>query len=151
VKKRKKIVVRIPKEQQDENLLDKAAEEDEEEKDEKIEKPSRMARNPLSSEEKQRMMDQMERDLAQGTTLEEDELVGKPLHFDEIKVGGLPPTIDVYLPGLSGWEVAWEEFRQDSISRFGSFVSSPSVYSVSLSALRCAHTFPCISAGRQEA
>ncbi|GAA5960292.1 hypothetical protein JCM3765_002532 [Sporobolomyces pararoseus] len=120
VKKRKKIVVRLPREGG--NGVPLEAEEENNEHDSEGERQSiRTMRSPLSTDVKMRKMEQMERDLAQVVMLEEDELVGKPPHFDEIKNPGLPPTIDVYLPGLSGWEVAWDEFGQDSLRRFGSF------------------------------
>lgn len=123
VKKRKKIVVRLPREQGNEIPLEK--EEDDNANDSERERQmSTISRSPLVKEERMRKIDQMERDLIEGIMLEEDELVGKPPHYDETKNLGLPPTIDVYLPGLSGWEVAWEEFGQDSMRRFGSFVSS---------------------------
>jgi len=114
VKKKKKVLVRIPKEREKE-------EEDGREDDRK---ESKFCRIPLGRDDKLRKMEKMERDLKEGAImLEEDEIVGKLCHYDEQKSPSLPSTIEVYLPGLAGWEVAWEEFGEESYTRFGSFVS----------------------------
>lgn len=114
VKKRKRIVVRLPNEGASNRTVGEQG-------------PNGriwdVSRQPLGIQERRERMAEMERDTKAGMMLEEDELVARPQHFEEVKSSGLPPTIDVYLPGQSGWDVVREEFEQNASSSFVSFPS----------------------------
>ncbi|GAA6063400.1 hypothetical protein JCM10212_002971 [Sporobolomyces blumeae] len=111
VKVRKKIVVRVPVEGRVE------AGQNETEGTQ-----SRFGRNPLDERTRKLKVEEMERDLEDGSVkLEEDELVGKVQHFDEVRLEQLPPTIDVFLPALYAWDEVWDGFVEDTKQRGGSF------------------------------
>ncbi|GAA5876209.1 hypothetical protein JCM1840_007073 [Sporobolomyces johnsonii] len=113
VKKRKKVVVRVPRERDEEDDVADGGKEGR--------KQSVIRRNPLSVEEKRERMELMERDARGGAMLEEDELVGRAQHYDEVKMSGLPPSIDVYLPGKDAWVEVWEGFVDETTSKWGYF------------------------------
>ncbi|GAA5837067.1 hypothetical protein JCM3766R1_006522 [Sporobolomyces carnicolor] len=100
VKPRRKVVVKMPRERDDACLGDAVEEDD----NLGVQELKRISRSPLSSEEKRLAEERIERDC--DSVLEEDELVARPRHFDEIKPETLPPTIDVYLPSRSSWNLA---------------------------------------------
>ncbi|GAA5924142.1 hypothetical protein JCM1841_004585 [Sporobolomyces salmonicolor] len=113
LKKRKKVVVRVPRERDEEDDVADGGKEGR--------KQSVIQRNPLSVEEKRERMELMEREARGGAMLEEDELVGRAQHYDEVKMSGLPPSIDVYLPGKDAWVEVWEGFVDETTSKWGYF------------------------------
>lgn len=108
------MMVRVPREEGGE----------EEEGVEKSRKRSSIQRSPLGEEAKRRKLESMAEDEEAGDVLlEGDELVSREQHFEEVKMAGLPETIDVYLPGNSAWEEVREMISDEIKERFGEEVS----------------------------
>lgn len=99
-----------------------------EEKDEGVEqhrKRSSIQRSPLGEEVKRRKLEWMaENEEAGNVQLEGDELVSREQHYEEVKLVGLPETLDVYLPGKTAWEEVREMIRDEIKERFGDEVIS---------------------------
>ncbi|GAA5823869.1 hypothetical protein JCM11251_003325 [Rhodosporidiobolus azoricus] len=121
--KKKKVVVRFPREKEEEDLVDDRKE---------GRKQSRFQRRPLDAEEKAEKERRIEHDLRSAVALEEDELSGGPQHPDEVKMSGLPETLEVFLPGKDAWEDVWDGFVQETNEKYGycdlhkpSFLPSP--------------------------
>lgn len=102
--------------------------EDGSEEDEGVEKGrkrSSIQRAPLGEKAKRRKLESMAEDEEAGDVLlEGDELVSREQHFEEVKMVGLPESIDVYLPGKSAWEEVREMINDEMKERFGAEVSS---------------------------
>ncbi|BGP18666.1 hypothetical protein JCM10213v2_006732 [Rhodosporidiobolus nylandii] len=110
--KKKKIVVRFPRERDEEDEFVEGKE---------GRKQSTMRRAPLRAEESERREQKMQHDVQNVVALEDDELVGRKEHFDEVKVKGLPETLEVFLPGKEAWEDAFDAFVQETTNKFGYF------------------------------
>ncbi|BGO93812.1 hypothetical protein NBRC10512_004601 [Rhodotorula toruloides] len=107
--KKRKIVVRLPRE----TLTD---DEDDSEQRARL---SIFARAPLTNDERETVVQRMDADARESVALEADELVGRASHPDEVKMAGLPESIDVYLPGKSAWEEVWDTFEEDMKEKHG--------------------------------
>lgn len=113
--KKRKIVVRLPLE----TLTD-----DEAEPEQKA-RLSIIIRAPLADDEREVVVQRMDADARESVALEADELVGRASHPDEVRMTGLPETIDVYLPGQSAWEEVWDTFEEDMRQKHGQVVRLP--------------------------
>ncbi|GAA6013689.1 hypothetical protein JCM10207_004821 [Rhodosporidiobolus poonsookiae] len=108
--KKKKLVVRIPRETEVEDVA----------VDGKGGRPrSSMQRRPLANVERREKEQQMERDQRMVVALEADELVGREQHADEVKMVGMPESLEVFLPGKDAWEDVWDGFVQETTDKFG--------------------------------
>ncbi|BGP34247.1 hypothetical protein JCM10296v2_006062 [Rhodotorula toruloides] len=107
--KKRKLVVRLPLE----TLTD---DEDDPEQQARL---SIFARAPLDNDEREMVVQRMDTDTREFVALDPDELVGRASHPDEVKLAGLPESIDVYLPGKSAWEEVWDTFEEDMKEKHG--------------------------------
>ncbi|GAA5856582.1 hypothetical protein JCM8547_005876 [Rhodosporidiobolus lusitaniae] len=109
--KKKKMVVRFPREREEEDPVVVEG------------KPGRklstMRRIPLTGPEKEQRQVQMDRQEREVFGLEEDELVGRPVSNEEVKRHGLPETLEVFLPGKEAWEDVWDQFKADTTEKYG--------------------------------
>jgi hypothetical protein len=51
-------------------------------------------------------------DFADWHSVPDVQVVTRPPHHDELRMVGLPPSIEIYLPGFGGWQDLLEELRQ---------------------------------------
>ncbi|BGP02212.1 hypothetical protein NBRC10513v2_005860 [Rhodotorula toruloides] len=107
--KKRKIVVRLPLE----TLTDDEAD------PEQQARLSIFVRAPLADDEPEATVQRMDKDARESVELEPDELVGRASHPDEVKMAGLPESIDVYLPGKNAWEEVWDTFEDDMKEKHG--------------------------------
>ncbi|BGP26610.1 hypothetical protein JCM10295v2_005563 [Rhodotorula toruloides] len=113
--KKRKVVVRLPLE----TLTDDEAD------PEQQARLSIFARAPLVDHERETVIQRMEDDDRKSVALEAEELVGRASHPDEVKMGGLPESIDVYLPGKSAWEEVWDTFLEDMKEKYRQILLPP--------------------------
>ncbi|GAA5974736.1 hypothetical protein JCM11641_007246 [Rhodosporidiobolus odoratus] len=110
--KKKRLIVRLPRERDEEDVVVDGKE---------GRKQSTMKRQPLSELEKKEIADRMEVDAQDAVTLEEDELTGRGVHFEEVKMKGLPETLEVFMPGKEAWDDVWDQFVQETTEKYGYF------------------------------
>ncbi|GAA5991658.1 hypothetical protein JCM10908_001078 [Rhodotorula pacifica] len=76
-------------------------------------------RNPLPMHARQEIERRMDGDEASFVALEDDELVSRSQHFDEIPSSSLPDSLDVYLPGRLAWQDVWDALEESVKNRSG--------------------------------
>lgn len=110
-------MVRVPREREEDDPVD--------ERGKSGRKQSTIRRRPLFKTQRAETLQRMEHETANLVALEEDELVGRPVHWEEVKLEGLPETLEVFLPGKEAWEDVWGQYAEETTEKFGYCVRSP--------------------------
>ncbi|BGP42330.1 hypothetical protein JCM10449v2_006335 [Rhodotorula kratochvilovae] len=102
--KRKKVVVRLPREAADDLESAEAA---------PTGARSAIVRVPLEAEGREVVEAEM------ACASEAVDAAAREQHPDEVKAQELPPEVDVYLPGRTAWEEVWETFEAEMKEKHG--------------------------------
>lgn len=121
--KRKKVVVRLPRE------VSSSEDDDSEGESARARRPrSLIQRAPLSAQTREAV------DANQTAAADDVDVAARGPHPDEVKVKELPPALDVYLPGKDAWEEVWDAFEQEMTEQHGDCVRLPCSLDASCSA-----------------
>ncbi|KAL8287525.1 hypothetical protein RQP46_003383 [Phenoliferia psychrophenolica] len=120
--KKRRINVKLPWELWEEG--EDAVVGDETEKKAAGRKRSTMSRRPLDDDAKRRRIEEME-----DSGFESAEATTRERHFDEERLSGLPPSIDVYLPGQESWDDLRQAMTDEKLAQLGYTPNGPDLLS----------------------